>query len=182
MSNYMFEKDGESYLYRPMNAGRFDVLRYQKYDYTPSDIQTLTDSIHYRIGKRYLSREYIRKYPNAKYQTGLAGLCVPASFVFMYLLDTDRLSPFRSVDSRGDMHWWIEDRIDGRRFDLTSSQYSQEECEILYQTGKKSRLYSFKEIPQARFLDLMSLVAKKSVRYRTTDPVGDFNTLEEFFV
>jgi hypothetical protein len=179
----MFEKDGESYLCRPMNAGRFDVLRYQKYDYTPSDIQTLSERIHESIGKRFLSRAYLKKYPNAKYQSGLAGLCVPASFVFMYLLDTDRLSPFRSLDSRCDMHWWIEDRIDGRRFDLTSSQYSQEECENLYQTGKKSRLYSFRGIPQSRFLDLMSLVAEKSVRYQTTDPVGDSPiNLTEFFV
>ena len=87
-------------------------------------------------------------------------------------MDTDRLHPFTGSDPNGEKHWWLQDLDTKERFDLTSVQYTLEELEYVYNTGKPKKLYSFQGRPQSRFLDLMELVQPNAKRYTVNKQVG----------
>jgi len=55
-------------------------------------------------------------------------------------MDTDRLHPFTGSDPDGENHWWLEDVITNKRFDLTSAQYSKKELEFFYGTGRPKKI------------------------------------------
>ena len=107
-----------------------------------------------------------RKYPSEhpRWKRELFGYCVPASFALLFFMDTDRLHPFTGSDPDGENHWWLEDVITNKRFDLTSAQYSKKELEFFYGTGRPKKLYSFQGRPQSRFIDLMESVQPNTRR------------------
>lgn len=184
MVEYLKKKDGFTHLYRPLNPewSKVDVLRFEQYEYNEDNVVLISERIQSHLKPHFISDQFKEKYPKGhpRWSRKYFGLCVPASFVFLYLFDTDKLSSFRATDEQGEHHWWIEDTHNKKRFDLTAEQYTDEEKEPLYNQGKKTRLYSFKEIPQKRFLDLIALVVPHSKRYITDEKLEEPTTLDDF--
>lgn len=180
---YLFQKDNFTYLYRPLVSGRFDVLRYKQYEYTTENVEKVTRGVQQVLNRRrHVSKQFHDKYPprHLFWTDKFSGLCVPASFSFYYFFDTNRLRTMRGTDQEGEHHWWVEDVVDGRRYDLTSSQYTEEQRLHVYSKGSPTRLYSFKEIPQERMLDVMYRTQPEALRYRSSRVVNEVVSLETF--
>jgi hypothetical protein len=176
--------DGECLLMRPVNqdASKHDVLRFVKYDYTPSKTNEVVVLIQNNLNPSLISEDINKKYPNGhpRWKRELFGYCVPTSFALLFFMDTDNLHPFTGSDPDGENHWWLQDMKSGERFDPTSSQYSPKELEFVYSTGKPKRLYSYQGRPQKRFLDLMQMVQPNAKRYITSSVEENLNSLESF--
>jgi len=95
-------------------------------------------------------------------------------------MDTETLHPISGTDAEGENHWWLEDMESGERYDSTSEQYSKEELDYVYDTGKPKRLYSFQGRPQKRFLDLMSSLQPDATRYITDNLEQTPTSIEQF--
>ena len=180
---YLFQKDDFTYLYRPLVSGLFDVLKYKQYEYTEGNVEKVMRGIQQVLSRRrHVRKQFHDKYPTDDpfWTDRLSGLCVPASFSFYFFFDTNRLRTMRGMDETGEHHWWVEDVVDGRRYDLTSSQYTEERRLHVYSKGSPTRLYSFQEIPQERMLDVMNRTQPEALRYRSSRVVKDMVSLETF--
>ena len=176
--NFIRIIDDRCILLRPIdqNATKYDILNYQRYEYTPAQVTKLISSIQDNLHKEFISEDINKKYPNdhPRWNRKYFGFCVPATFALLFLIDTNNLHPYRGYDQEKEYHWWIQDMTTGDRFDATAQQYSNKELQDVYATGKPEGLYSFKERPQKRFLDLMQLVQPTAKRYVT----GSIDDLE----
>lgn len=143
---YIVEKDGKTFLVRPLDyrSPRCEVLEYKRY--SPDQIETVSSQL----------REFIRDdYPEKG--------CVVATFVLSYLINSDTLIPYRGIDDRNEHHWWLVDETTGRVFDLTDYQYKKSELKELHAYGKRSRLYSYQSKPQKRFFSAIQKFQPSSV-------------------
>ena len=176
--NFIRIIDDRCILLRPpdKNATNYDILNYQRYEYTPAQVTKLISSIQDKLHSDLLSNDIKDKYPNdhPRWNRKYFGFCVPATFALLFLIDTNNLHPYRGHDQEKEYHWWIQDMTTGDRFDATAQQYSNKELQGVYATGKPEGLYSFKERPQKRFLDLMQLVQPTAKRYNTRS-IDDLN-------
>ena len=176
--NFIRIIDDRCILLRPpdKNATNYDILNYQRYEYTPAQVTKLISSIQDKLHSGLLSKDIKNKYPSdhPRWNRKYFGYCVPATFALLFLMDTNRLHPVSGYDAEGENHWWLQDMETGDRIDATSQQYSDKELEGVYATGKPKGLYAFKEKPQKRFLDLMHLVQPTAKRYHTHS-IDDLN-------
>ena len=182
--DYLRVSDDSHIVFRPVDqdATKFDVLRFERQRYDPDTIQKVSQTIRQKLKPSFLSRDIVKKYPDGhtRWNRPLFGYCVPSSFALLFLIDTDRLHPMTGSDPEGENHWWIEDMDTGDRYDPTSDQYSPDEQEFVYRSGKPKRLYSFQGRPQKRVLDLISTVQPDATRYTTDDLNQDVSSLEGF--
>ncbi len=159
---------------------KYDVLLFRRYEYTKTNVENVGTLIKDNLTPSLISEQFEKKYPtlHSGWKRPLFGYCVPASFALLFFMNTNQLHPFQGKDLAGEKHWWLEDVNTRQRFDLTSVQYSKEELEFVYRTGKPKRMYGFKGRPQSRILDLMKCVQPNSQRYfEFVQPKG---TLEDF--
>ena len=177
--NFIRIIDDRCILLRPpdKNATNYDILNYQRYEYTPAQVTKLISSIQDKLHSRLLSNKIKEKYPpnHPRWNRKYFGFCVPATFALLFLIDTKNLHPYRGHDQEKEYHWWLQDTTTGDRIDATAEQYSNKELQDVYATGKPTGLfYSFNERPQKRFLDLMQLVQPTAKRY-VTNSIDDLN-------
>jgi len=168
-------KDGAfNFIYRPKGS-RFEVLRYRRLDYNEQNVSFLCDAIIDHLTPDLISHQVRRAYPacHPAWKRELFGYCVPASFALLYFLDTDALVTFRGVDAGGEGHWWLADRDNGRRYDITGCQYTETERNGVYASGRPRGYYGRCEAPAARFLRLMSRVQQDAELFET-DRTGLF--------
>ena len=179
-SKYIIHDGGFAYIYRPLANGFFDVLKYKPYTYTQDNVSVVSTNIKRVLNRRtHVSRSVKDRYPSSDpfWSDRYTALCVPASFSFYYFFDTCHLRTMRGIDPFGDYHWWVEDVDNGQRYDLTETQYKTLHLTDIYRRGSPSRLYSFKEIPQSRMLDVMNRSQPSSLRFQSRE-ICLPNTLE----
>ena len=179
--NFIRIIDDRCILLRPIddkdgNTIKYDILNYQRYEYTQDQVTKIISSIQDKLHSDLLSNDIKDKYPNyhPRWNRKYFGFCVPATFALLFLINTKNLHPYRGIDQEKEYHWWIQDMTTGDRFDATAQQYSNKELQDVYATGKPEGLYSFKERPQKRFLDLMQLVQPTAKRYNKRS-IDDLN-------
>ena len=156
----IFRKRGEKY----------DVLEFQRYDYTASQIEKISLVIKENLTDDLISKDVKDKYPpnDTRWNYPCFGHCVPATFSLLYLMDSFELQPVRGKDASGEGHWWLQDVHSKYKYDLTHEQFStQKELEDVYDTGRPSGYYGFGQMPASRFLDLIQKVQPKSKRWIT---------------
>ena len=174
--------DGHQRIYR--NSGKYyDVLEYQRYAYTSSNVDALAKSIRNNLTDNLITKDIRNKYPpsHVKWSQPYFGHCVPATFVMLYFLDTESLDPIRGMDSSGEGHWWLQDIFTGKKYDLTFDQFpTADELETIYETGKPRCYYGYGQMPASRFLDLMQKVQPDAKRWRTSDYNESSTNLEQF--
>lgn len=154
---------------------RFEVLRYRRFDYTDANTAFLCDAIARNLTMDLISHQVRRAYPGSHpaWKRPLFGHCVPASFALLYFLDTGALVPFRGVDPSGEGHWWLADQNNGRRYDITGSQYTDSERVQVYGTGRPKGYYGRGQAPAARVFRLMRRVQPESVLFETAAPFDE---------
>ena len=175
MSNhnkFIYKVDNKDCIYRTKgNENRFEVLQYKRLEYTPDNVDKLIEDI-----KRYLTDDLISngfrkdfppEYP--RWKRKYFGLCVPATFVFLYFMDTDLLDANNGKFENKENHYWVKDKESQAIIDITEEQYTREELEILYTTGKSAKYYGYGEEPTARFFQLMHKIQPSSILYETSD-------------
>jgi len=174
--------DGHQRIYR--NSGKYyDVLEYQRYAYTRSNVDALAKSIRHNLTDNLITKDIRNRYPasHPKWSQPYFGHCVPATFAMLYLLDTESLEPIRGVDSSGEGHWWLRDIFIGEKLDLTFDQFSTaSEREAVYGTGKPTCYYGYGQMPASRFLDLMQRVQPDAKRWHTDDYDDTSTDMEQF--
>ena len=174
-NKWMTIVDGSHRIFRKSNnlkglAGKYDVLEFERYPYTPDRLDKTSKLIRSNLTEDLLSKEIKKKYPDyhPRWKYPLFGFCVPATFVLLYLMDTETLEPMRGEDSVGEGHWWLRDNLSQERYDLTFDQFNAyEERENIYETGKPRGYYGFGEMPASRFFDLIQKVQPNSRRWKT---------------
>ena len=174
-SKWMTIVDGNHRIFRKSNnlkglAGKYDVLEFERYPYTPDQLDKISKLIRSNLTDDLLSKEIKKKYPDyhPRWKYPFFGFCVPATFVLFYLMDTETLEPMRGEGSEGEGHWWLKDNLSQQRYDLTFDQFStNEERESVYETGKPRGYYGFGEKPSSRFFDLIQKVQPNSRRWKT---------------
>ena len=167
--------DGNHRIFRKSNnlkglAGKYDVLEFKRYPYTPDQIDKVSKSIRENLTDDLISKEIREKYSDNHlcWKYPFFGCCVPATFVLLYLMDTEILEPMRGENSEGEGHWWLRDNLYQERYDLTFDQFpTNEERESVYETGKPRGYYGFGEMPASRFFDLIQKVQPNSRRRKT---------------
>ena len=146
---------------------KYDVLNFKQYEYNKPNMDFVISKIQNCLSPNLLTQQLRKKYPNnsPRWDNGFFGYCVPATFVLLFLMDTNRLHPFSGHDVDGENHWWLQDMESGEILDVTPQQYTPKERVFVYSTGKPKRLYAFKGRPQKRMLDLIQLVQPNTTRY-----------------
>jgi hypothetical protein len=173
-SKWMTIVDGNHRIFRKSNnleglAGKYDVLEFERYSYAPDQLDKVSKLIRSNLTDDLLSKEIKKKYPDnhLRWKYPFFGHCVPATFVLLYLMDTEILEPMRGKDAEGESHWWLRDNLSQVRYDLTLDQFStNEERESIYETGKPRGYYGFGEMPASRFFDLIQKVQPNSKRLK----------------
>ena len=174
-NKWMTIVDGHHRIFRKCNnlkglAGKYDVLEFERHPYTPDHLDKVSKLIRSNLTDDLLSKEIKKKYPDNhfRWKYPFFGFCVPATFVQLYLMDTETLEPIRGEDSEGEGHWWLRDNLSQERFDLTFDQFAtNEERENVYKTGKPKGYYEFGEMPASSFFDLIQKVQPNSRRWKT---------------
>lgn len=151
-------------------AGQYDVLEFERYPYTPDQLEKVSKLIRSNLTDDLLSKEIKKKYPDNhfRWKYPFFGHCVPATFVLLYLMDTEILEPMRGENTDGEGHWWLRDNFSQEKYDLTFDQFAtNQEREDVYETGKPKGYYGFGEMPASRFFDLIQKVQPSSKRLKT---------------
>ena len=166
--SYIIRDGAFHFIHRP-KGDRLEVLRYRRLKYTEQNVSFLCNAIINHLTRDLISHQVRRAYPvgHPAWKRDLFGYCVPASFTLLYFLDTDALVPFRGADAGGEGHWWLADRNDGRRYDITGYQYTKAERDGVYASGRPRGYYGRGEAPAARFLRLMNRVQPDSELFET---------------
>jgi hypothetical protein len=167
--------DGNHRIFRKSNnlkglAGKYDVLEFKRYPHTPGQLDKVSKLIRLNLTDDLLSKEIKKKYPDnhLRWKSPFFGHCVPATFVLLYLMDTETLEPMRGEDSEGEGHWWLRDNLSQERYDLTFDQFpTNEERESVYGTEKPRGYYGFGEMPASGFFDLIQKIQPNSGRWKT---------------
>jgi len=151
-------------------AGKFEVLEFKRYPYTTNQIKKVSKLIKENLTNDLLSDEIRKKYPphHQRWENPLFGFCVPATFVLLYLMNTDTLEPMRGEDSEGEGHWWLRDIISQERHDPTCDQFiNSKELESVYQSGKPKGYFGIGEMPDSKFFELIQRIQPHSKRWET---------------
>ena len=189
-SKWMTTVDGNHRIFRKSNnlrglAGKYDVLEFERHPYTPDQIDKVSKLIRSNLTDDLLSKEIKKKYPNyhPRWEQPFFGFCVPATFVLLYLMDTETLEPMRGEDKEGEGHWWLRDKLSLEKYDLTFDQFSTRAArESVYETGEPKGYYGFGEMPEARFFDLIEKIQPNSRRLKTDDLRETPGAIDEFLV
>lgn len=164
------------------------MLLYNQYEYTQENIDKLSIDIRSNLVDNLISDEFRDDFaPDYhRWKRKYFGLCVPATFVFLYFMNTNRLTAMKGkleVDGLvypfEETHYWVKDKDTGAIIDLTKEQYTDNELELLYATGKTAKYYGHKENPTARFFRLMKMVQPSITDYITTD-INNTSNLTQF--
>ena len=170
---YIIENDDSHSIFR--RKGKcFEVLSFQRLDYTSENVSFLSEQIRANLTYDLISNNVRKKYPlgHPRWKRTFFGYCVPATFAFLYFMNTNILSPVRGEDIEGEGHWWLIDNNNGNIIDLTKDQFETHELVGVYSTGKKRGYYGPNEAPASRFFRLMQRVQPKSNLYET-DSLGE---------
>ena len=175
-SKWMTVVDGKHRIFRKTNnlsglAGKYDVLEFERHPYRPDQVEKISKLIRSNLTVDLLSKKFKKKYPDChpRWKYPFFGFCVPATFVLLYLMDTEILEPMRGEDTEGASHWWLRDKLTQEKYDLTSDQFATNiELERIYETGKPTGYYGSGEMPDSRFFDLIQKIQPNSTR-RNTD-------------
>ena len=167
--------NGNHLIFRKSNdleglAGKYDVLEFERHQYTPYQINKVSKLIRSNLTHDLLSEEIKNKYPNnhPRWKNPFFGFCVPATFVLLYLIDTNNLEPMRGVDTEGEGHWWLRDKLSPKIYDLTFDQF--ENCkkrQSVYKTGIPSGYFGSGEMPDSKFFSLIQKIQPNSKRWTT---------------
>ena len=125
------------------------ILAYENFRYTPDQIEKVSKLIRLNLTEDLIFKNITYKYPHnhLRQKKSFFGYCVPATFVLLYLMDTETLMPMRGMDAEGESHWWLMDNYSKKKFDLTFDQFSSnEELMNVYKTGKEKGYYGFIEM------------------------------------
>ncbi len=170
--DYLRQVGDRHELIRPIGypPKKYDVLNFKRYKYSSASASEVSAQIKDKLNFSFISHDIRIKYPmgHPRWQRCLFGYCVPATFSLLFFMDTKRLHPFTGSDPDGEKHWWLEDQFTRERFDVTSSQYNEEELAFVYSNGKPKKLYSSYGKPQSRFMDLMQTVQPNTNRFEVT--------------
>jgi len=161
----------------------YDVLEYTRYDYTPMLTDKVSKLIRENLTDELISPDFRKKYPadHNRWKYPYFGLCVPATFVLLYLMDTNVLEPMSGTDSIGGTHYWLRDILTKEKYDLTLDQFpTYGELEDVYSTGKPRGYYGFREMPTSRFFDLIQKIQPDAKRWKADDYKITPSSLEDF--
>ena len=164
-------------------AGQYDVLEFERYPYTPDQLEKVSKLIRSNLTDDLLSKEIKKKYPDNhfRWKYPFFGHCVPATFVLLYLMDTEILEPMRGENTDGEGHWWLRDNFSQEKYDLTFDQFAtNQEREDVYETGKPKGYYGFGEMPDSLFFDLIQKVQPNSKRWNTNNYSETPSSIDEF--
>ncbi len=165
---YIIENDDGHSIFRPKGK-RFEVLSFKRLEYTSENVSFLSEQIRTNLTDDLISNDVRKKYPlgHPRWNRTFFGHCVPATFAFLYFMNTKILSPVRGEDIEGEGHWWLIDNNSENIIDLTKDQYETEELDVVYSTGKRRGYYGSKEAPAGRFFRLMQRVQPTSNLHET---------------
>ena len=175
MSNhnkFIYKLDNNDCIYRTKgNSSRFEVLQYNRLKYTTENIDKLVKDIKINLTDDLISNGFRKDFPQEypRWTRKYFGLCVPATFVFLYFMDTDLLTANNGKYENNELHYWVKDKESHAIIDITEEQYTEEELQQVYATGKSAKYYGYKEEPTARFFQLMHKVQPSSILYETSD-------------
>lgn len=174
-NNWLLSIDQKYRIFRRVGE-RYDVLEYTRYDYSPIITDKVSKLIREHLTDELISSSFREKYPadHDRWKYPYFGLCVPATFVLLYLMDTNVLEPMTAKDATGEPHYWLRDILTRERYDLTLDQFaSYNELEDLYDRGKPAGYYGGRkpnyQMPASRFLDLIQKVQPTSKRWKAMD-------------
>ena len=175
MSNhnkFIYKLDNKDCIYRTKgNSSRFEVLQYNRLEYKKENIDKLIQDIKTNLTDDLISKGFRKEFPTdyPRWEKKYFGLCVPATFVFLYFMDTDLLVANNGKYENNELHYWVKDKESQAIIDITEEQYTEEELQQVYATGKSAKYYGYEEEPTARFLQLMHKVQPSSIIYETSD-------------
>jgi hypothetical protein len=181
-SKWMTVVDGKQRIFR-QEHNRYDVLEFERYPYTPDQVDKLSKSIRSNLADELICKEIREKYPdnNLRWKQPLLGCSFLATFVLLYLMDTKVLEPMISEVLDGKAHWWLRDNLSQERYDLFSDQFpNNKELKNVYRKGKTRGYYGFVEMPNSLVFDLIQKVQPNSKRWNTNNYSETPSTLDEF--
>ena len=146
---YIVDFDAFSIIFRPKTRTT-DCIQYRRKDYAPKNVEFLINAIREQL-------------PSEKYSS------VASIFVLQYFLRTDSLVSVGGLDSTGNTHYWLMDRVTGKRLDPFVNRYSSHELTKIYDSGKVAGYSGSQGKPAARFFDLMEQVDPLASRFEAEE-------------
>ena len=108
---YIYKLDGNDCIYRTKgNNSRFEVLQYKRIEYTPENVDKLIQDIKANLTDDLISNGFRKDCPQEypRWTRKYFGLCVPATFVFLYFMDTDLLTANNGKYENNELHYWVK--------------------------------------------------------------------------
>jgi len=181
-SKWMSIVDEKQRIFR-INGKQFDVLEYKKFPYTPDKLVKVSELIRLNLREKLNLKKHSKKYLN-KYQSWkhpVFGYFKQATFALLYLMETDLLEPMRGDNSEGSYHWWIRDKLSGKKYDLTVDQFpDKNELERVYETGVVSEFYEHEKMPDTQLLNLIQKIQPDSKRWKANNYTDASMSTDEF--
>ena len=146
---YIMDFDAFSIIFRPKTRTT-DCIQYRRKDYAPKNVEFLINAIREQL--------CLEKYSS-----------VVSIFVLQYFLRTDRLVSLAGLDSSGKKHYWLMDRVTGKRLDPSVNRYPSHELTKIYDSGKVAGYSGSQGKPAARFFDLMEQVDPLASRFEVEE-------------
>ena len=146
---YIMDFDAFSIIFRPKTRTT-DCIQYRRKDYAPKNVEFLINAIREQL----CSEEYSS---------------VVSIFVLQYFLRTDRLVSLAGLDSSGKKHYWLMDRVTGKRLDPSVNRYPSHELTKIYDSGKVAGYSGSQGKPAVRFFDLMEQVDPLASRFEVEE-------------
>ena len=110
MSNhnkFIYKLDNNNFIYRTKgNSSRFEVLKYNRLEFTTENVDILTQDIKRNLTNDLISNGFRKDFPPdyPRWKRKYFGLCVPATFVFLYFMDTDLLVANNGKYKNNELH------------------------------------------------------------------------------
>lgn len=145
----------------------YDLLDYDRYEKTPQNIARCIQEIEQNLSQKFVSADFKKKYPSFDESHRFRGLCVLATMVLLYLIDSEDLNPMSALDDDGMRHWWVWDFITDEVYDITGGQYKKKVLRMIHERGKITPYYGWGQRPAARFVDFLQLLQPLSLRTHT---------------
>ena len=146
---YIVDFDAFSIIFRPKTRTT-DCIQYRRKDYAPKNVEFLINAIREQL-------------PLEKYSS------VASIFVLQYFLRSDSLVSVGGLDSTGNTHYWLMDRVTGNRLDPFVNRYSSHELTKIYNSGKVAGYSGSQGKPAAQFFDLMEQVDPLASRFEAEE-------------
>jgi len=129
-NKFIHKLDNNDCIYRTKgNTNRFEVLLYKRLEYTLENVDKFIQDIKKNLTDGLISNGFRKDFlpENPRWKRKYFELFVPATFIFLYFMNTNLLVANNGKYENNETHYWVKDKESDAIIDITEEIYTKEE-------------------------------------------------------